>query len=125
MSDSDRRAVPRRATSWWGEGEIVEETFLPAPEPAAEPCLQLIRFPNGRYGIRFAHYHGRRWGRDPLVVTEEDLEDLRDALAETPRLRALLSRLLERGAPPRARAGRSARAGEGAGRSRVRRVRPR
>jgi hypothetical protein len=86
--------MPRAANSWWGEGEIVEETYLPAPEPAAEPCLQLIRFPDGKHGIRFAHYHGRRWGRDPLVVTEDDLRDLKDALRETPRLRALLRRLL-------------------------------
>lgn len=86
--------MPRAANSWWGEGEVVEETFLPAPEPAAEPCLQLIRFADGRRAIRFAHYHGRRWGRDPLVVVEDEIEDLRKALREAPQLRALLGRLL-------------------------------
>jgi hypothetical protein len=47
---------------------VIEETHLPVPEPVAEPCLQLVRFEDGKLGLRFAHYHGRRWGRDPLVL---------------------------------------------------------
>ncbi len=91
---SDRRALPRPFSSWWGEGEVIEETHLPVPEPVAEPCLQLVRFEGGRLGLRFAHYHGRRWGRDPLVLVEDDLADLRRALGETPQIRRFLTRLL-------------------------------
>ncbi len=73
---------------------MVEETYLPAPEPVAEPCLQLVRFTDGRLGLRFAHYHGRRWGRDPLVLVEDDLPDLRRALEEVPGIRRFLADLL-------------------------------
>lgn len=90
----DRRPLPRAFRSWWGEGEILEETHLSLPEPLAEPCLQLVRFDDGRLGVRFAHYHGRRWGRDPLVLTEDHLEDVAAALVDAPRLRALIGRLL-------------------------------
>ena len=89
------RPTPRPFHSWWGEGEIAEETNVPAPEPLAEPCLQLVRLEDGRLGVRFAHYHGRRWGRDPLVLVEDDVEDLRRALDETPEIRRFLARLLE------------------------------
>lgn len=87
--------MPRAFNSWWGSGEILEETYLPAPDPVAEPCLQLVKFDDGRLGLRFAHYHGRRWGRDPLVLPEDDVPDLRRALRETPRIHRFLRRLLE------------------------------
>lgn len=92
--DRERRPLPRPFSSWWGAGEILEETFLPAPDPVAEPCFQLVRFEDGRKGLRFSHYHGRRWGRDPLVIADDDLADLRRALEETPGIRRFLERLL-------------------------------
>ena len=80
---------------------MIDETYLPAPDPVAEPCLQLVRFENGQTGLRFSHYHGRRWGRDPLIVLEADLVHLARALEETPGIRRFLERAL--GATPRRR----------------------
>ena len=74
---------------------MIEETHLPVPEPVAEPCLQLVRFDDGRLGLRLAHYHGRRWGRDPLVLIEDDLPDLRRALGETPGIAQFLAGLVD------------------------------
>lgn len=83
----------------WGSGEIEEEAQIATQYH--RPTLQLLKFTEGEaagsYEIRFCHYHHRgRFQRWPLIIGEEDLPALRKALAETPKLKRLLEKLLSR-----------------------------
>jgi hypothetical protein len=92
------RKLPRPFEMHWGAGEIVEEAAYTGEYH--EPVIQLMEYLDGEaagsFSIRFCTYgHNGRFQRSPLMVSEEDLEGLRDALRSTPRLRAILKRLVE------------------------------
>ena len=92
------RAVPRPFTMHWGGGQIVEEASCLGPYN--EPTIQLLEYSDGeaagQWSVRFCYYdHQGRFQRNPMMINEETLEGLRAALARTPRLRALLRRLVE------------------------------
>jgi hypothetical protein len=76
---------------------IVEEAL--AEGEYHNPAIQLLEYQEGPAGgslsIRFCYFsHDGRFQRSPLLIGEEDLDTLHDALQSTPRLRALLERLL-------------------------------
>jgi hypothetical protein len=82
----------------WGSGEIVEEASYTGEYH--EPVIQLMEYQGGEaagsYSVRFCTYgHNGRFQRSPLMVGEEDIEGLREALQSTPRLREILRRLVE------------------------------
>lgn len=82
----------------FGSGVIAEEASHAGPYNTAR--LQLLRFTEGDAAgvtcIRFASYDARgRFLRQPLIVREEDIEGLREALKGAPALRSLLERLVE------------------------------
>ena len=78
----------------WGKGEIVEEATT--ADEWHEPTIQLLRFEDGTYSVRFAHYdHRGRFQRSPLMVGAKTLAGLRRAMRDAPRLRRLLRRLVE------------------------------
>ena len=92
------RKLPRPFEMHWGAGEIVEEAAYTGEYH--EPVIQLMEYLDGEaagsFSIRFCTYaHNGRFQRSPLMVSKEDLEGLRDALRSTPRLRAILKRLVE------------------------------
>ena len=92
------RAVPRPFTLHWGTGEIAEEAATNGEYH--EPCFQLLEYTEGpaagSFSIRFCYYsHDGRFQRSPLIVGEEDIEGLREALKGAPKLRAILRRLVE------------------------------
>jgi hypothetical protein len=92
------RKLPRRFEMHWGAGEIVEEASFEGEWH--EPCIQLMRWTEGEgaggLSLRFCTYnHGGRFQRSPLMVSEADIEGLRQALQATPALRSLLKRLVE------------------------------
>ena len=88
------RAVPRPFEMPWGKGEIVEEAT--AIDEWHEPAIQLLRYEDGSYALRFCHYdHAGRFQRSPLLVADPSLAGLRRSLRTTPRLRRLLRRLVE------------------------------
>ncbi len=92
------RPLPRPFTMPWGSGQIVEEASYVGEHH--EPTIQLLEYTDGpargSTNVRFCYYgHDGRFQRGPLMLNEEDLDGLRDALAHTPRLRALLRRLIE------------------------------
>ncbi len=92
------RAAPRSFTLHWGSGRIAEEASYAGPYH--EPRIQLLEFTEGQaagsVAVRFCFYDLRgRFQRNPLIVDERDIEGLREALRRTPRLRALLRRLVE------------------------------
>jgi len=90
------REVPRPFQFHWGGGQIVEEASYVGRH--TEPAIQLLEYEGGSsaYGIRFCYYnHAGRFQRSPMMIDSEDsLEGLRAALAETPKLRELLRRLV-------------------------------
>src|SRR5438045_2158015 len=92
------RRLPRPFTMHWGTGEIVEEASVAGEYH--EPAIQLLEYTDGEaagsVSIRFCYYSlDGRFQRSPLMLGEEELAGLRDALRRTPRLRALLQRLVE------------------------------
>jgi hypothetical protein len=96
------RDVPRPFTMPWGKGEIIEEAT--AVGEHHEPAIQLLRYEDGSLSIRFSHYdHSGRFQRSPLMVSSDTIAGLRRSLANTPRLRALLARLVPPSAGPRAK----------------------
>ena len=86
------RVVPRPFDMHWGGGRIVEEASIETPYH--EPTVQLLEFDDGSLTLRFCYYHGPRFGRGPMMVSEEFVEQFRDVLKDTPRIRALLRRML-------------------------------
>jgi len=90
------RDVPRPFQFHWGGGQIIEEASYVGRH--TEPAIQLLEYEGhpGSYGIRFCYYnHDGRFQRSPMMIDSEDsLEGLRGALAETPKLRALLQKLV-------------------------------
>jgi hypothetical protein len=90
--------VPRSFSMHWGTGQITEEASFRGEYH--EPTIQLLEYQDGpaagTIGIRFCYYsHDGRFQRSPLMMSEEELEGLRDSLASAPKLRALLRRLVE------------------------------
>lgn len=90
------REVPRPFAFHWGGGQIVEEAAYVGEH--VEPAIQLLEYEGhpGSYGIRFCYYnHAGRFQRSPMMIDSEDsLEGLRQALRATPKLRALLKKLV-------------------------------
>ncbi len=87
------REVPRPFTMPWGKGEIIEEAS--AVDEYHEPAIQLLRYEDGSLSIRFCHYdHRGRFQRSPLMISNDTIRGLRRSLAATPRLRAMLRKLV-------------------------------
>ena len=92
------RPLPRPFRYHWGTGQIVEEASYTGQHH--EPAIQLLEYDEGEaaggWSVRFCFYNrDGRFQRSPLLVDEENLDGLRAALAGTPRLRALLRRLVQ------------------------------
>lgn len=92
------RPLPRPFSYHWGSGRIVEEASYTGRHH--EPVIQLLQYDEGEaagsWSIRFCFYNKEgRFQRSPLVVSEDELEGLRATLAQAPRLRALLRRLVQ------------------------------
>jgi hypothetical protein len=90
------RAVPRPFSFHWGSGQIVEEAAYTGRY--AEPAIQLLEYADHPdvIGIRFCYYSlDGRFQRSPMMIDGDDSFDgLREALKDTPRLRALLRKLV-------------------------------
>ena len=92
------RKLPRPFEMHWGRGEIVEEAS--SSNEYHEPTIQLLQYTEGEaagsFSIRFCSFNHRgMFQRSPLMINEGDLDDLRHALEQTPRLREALRRLVE------------------------------
>ena len=86
------RKLPRSFELPWGQGQVVEEVSVMRPH--WEPTIQLLRYEDGEETLRFCYYHGARFGRGPMIVSGEDLKELK-ALARdsAPRIFQLLEDL--------------------------------
>ena len=93
-----QRKVPRAFNLPWGSGMIIEEASIEGGLHA--PALQLLHYERGerqgQHAVRFAAYSpDGDLERRPLIVNERELRPLRRELDRSPRLKALLKRLLE------------------------------
>lgn len=92
----EARALPRPFTMHWGSGQITEEVAFAGDWK--ESRIQLMEYTEGEaagsWGIRFCYYsHDGRFQRGPLIIDEEDVDGLRQALQSAPKLRDILKRL--------------------------------
>ena len=93
MAESASRHIPRDFNLHWGKGHIVEEASVEGQYH--QPSIQLLGFEDGLLSISFCYYnHHCRFQRGPLIMREEDIDRLRDAVSENHRLRALLRKLV-------------------------------
>ncbi|HJO80819.1 MAG: hypothetical protein QGG34_11205 [SAR202 cluster bacterium] len=77
----------------WGSGTIAEEAKHEGVRHL--PTIQLLEFEDGSVSLRFCHYsHSGRFQRSPLIVDEADINGLKEALEDTPRLKSLMERLV-------------------------------
>ena len=93
----DAARVPRPFSMHWGSGEITEEVAHTGEWK--ESRIQLMEYREGEaagsWSVRFCYYsHDGRFQRGPLMIDEADIEGLRKALDATPKLQAILKRLL-------------------------------
>lgn len=90
------REVPRPFAFHWGGGEIIEEASFRGEY--TEPAIQLLEYEGhaGSYGVRFCYYSlDGRFQRSPMMIdSDTNLEGLRAALKKTPKLRALLKKMV-------------------------------
>lgn len=93
-----KRRSPRPFELHFGKGVIAEEATFSGEYH--EPSIQLLDFTEGpaagSSSIRFCYYdHAGRFQRSPLLLADDQVDQMREALAGTPRLRELLRRLVE------------------------------
>ena len=81
-----------RATTAWGEATVLEEVVLPqdAGEKQFTSVVQLLEGAEGELFVRFAYATAGTARRGPVTLRVGDVERLREALAERPRLAAVL-----------------------------------
>ena len=88
--------VPRPFTMHWGSGQIVEEARFEGAH--TQPAIQLMRFAtgdsSGSYTLRFCHFsHRGQFQRSPMMISEAEIDRLREAVSATPQIRELLLRI--------------------------------
>jgi hypothetical protein len=78
----------------WGGGQIVEEAS--ARGEHTETAIQLMEYDEGGYTVRFCYYTlDGRFQRSPMMLSKEGIAGMRAALRKTPKLRAILRKLVE------------------------------
>lgn len=91
------RKVPRPFSMHWGNGVISEEAAFSGEYH--EPAIQLMDYTDGpaegSWSIRFCSFsHNGQFQRSPLIIDEDAIAGMREALAKTPRLREILRRMV-------------------------------
>ncbi len=81
----------------WGTGFVAEEAQIETPHHL--PTIQLLEFTDGssagEKSIRFCQYNLKgRFMRSPLLISADDLGEMRKALDENPMLKDLLRSLV-------------------------------
>jgi hypothetical protein len=81
-----------KAATPWGAAELVDELTLPqrAGEKRFASVVQLLEAPRGELLVRFAYSTGGSARRGPVTLRGRDLDRLRAALREHPRLAEVL-----------------------------------
>ena len=95
---AEQARIPRPFKMHWGSGVITEEARFAGEHHV--PAIQLMEYTDGEaagsWTVRFCSFNHRgAFQRSPLMLSEENVEAMREALRETPRLRAILQRMVE------------------------------
>jgi len=82
----------------WGSGMITEEASYEGEYHC--PTIQLLENTDGEaqgsVSVRFCYYsHDGRYQRSPLMVGNDELDGLREALQDSPKLREIGRKLVE------------------------------
>ena len=90
--------IPRAFTLPWGSGLVLEEAAIEGGLHA--PSVQLLHYElgqrKGQTSIRFAAYDADgHLEQRPLIINEREIPRLRAEIARSPRLKALLRKLIE------------------------------
>ena len=90
-------AKKRRFNFHWGSGVVAEEARFEGEHH--NPAIQLLSYDEGEaaggLAVRFCFFNQRgRFQRSPLMMAEKDLDQMRVALEQTPKLRDLLRRMI-------------------------------
>ena len=88
---SSPRPLPRPFSMPWGRGRITEEATVARDH--WEPAIQLMEYEDGQRGLRLCFYSRGRFNRNPMMISEDDLDNLRRELDHAPQSRELLRRL--------------------------------
>ena len=82
-----------KAATPWGTAKLVEELSVPqrAGEKRFATIVQLLENERGELLLRFAYSTGGTARRGPVTLRGRDLDRLRAALAEHPRLAGVLA----------------------------------
>ena len=82
-----------KAATPWGTAKLVEELSVPqrAGEKRFATIVQLLENERGELLLRFAYSTGGTARRGPVTLRWRDLDRLRAALAEHPRLAEVLA----------------------------------
>ena len=88
----------KRFSLHWGAGVVAEEAQVEGRYHV--PTIQLLKYTEGEavgeVSVRFCHYsHSGGFSRSPLVMSPEEMDEMREALCKTPELRAILQRMVE------------------------------
>ena len=87
------RPVPRPFAFDWGGGQIVEEAAIETQYTA--PAIQLMECDEGGYTVRFCYYTlDGRFQRSRMMLSKDGIASMRAALRKTPKLRAILKKLV-------------------------------
>ena len=78
----------------WGDGQVVDEVGIDTEYN--ELVIQLLRYDEfDGATIRFCQYWlDGRFQRQPMMIREQDIDRMRDALKDAPEIKALLQRLV-------------------------------
>ena len=90
-------AKKRRFNFHWGSGVVAEEARFEGEHH--NPAIQLLSYDEGEaaggLAVRFCFFNQRgRFQRSPLMIAENDLDQMRKALEQTPELQNLLRRMV-------------------------------
>ena len=87
------RPIPRSFSFPWGSGQIIEEVAHVGAHH--EPCIQVLRFDDGREIVRFCSYTLKgRFERNSWIAGHDELAGLQTQLDSAPRIREILAQLL-------------------------------
>lgn len=86
------RLLPRPFSMPWGKGQIVQETQV--QQHHWEPTIQLMEYEDGSRALRFCTYNQGRFSRNPMILAETDVDDMRSGIADAPEIRDFLISLL-------------------------------
>lgn len=84
------RKLPRPFKMPFGKGKIIEEVSILCKHH--EPTIQILSFDSGEKILRFCYYNGNRFGRSPLMISENDWKRLKKAAKQCKEINSILNK---------------------------------